>query len=148
MGYHEKSSQCTYIYDIQENEWIEGPSLLAARSFHSSCAIKSDDGTTESIVIVGGEKNDNDELLRSTEILKIKEQKWISGPTLPIGLADAACVELPPIMNFACLVIGGRTDGDQNWSSNVYGLDKSLSTWRYLGDINECTYGLLGFSLS
>lgn len=126
-------SRCTFIFDSQENEWTKGPHLLTYRSYHSSCAIKSEDGKIESIIIVGGEEFDKEEPSNTTEILKLNEQRWIQGPLLPEGITDSSCVALPPIMNYACLVIGGRTE--EGLSSNVYALDKSLSTWTHLGKL-------------
>ena len=72
---------------------------------------------------------------RSTEILNIEDQKWVKGPNLPYGNGKAACVSLPPTTNFACVIVGGETF--ESYSSNVYGLNKSLNEWRHLGKIRK-----------
>ena len=144
-----KAYRYTFIYNIQENNWTEGPPLLTARYNHSSCAIKSEGGTTESIIIIGGEARDREDYLCSTEILKINEQKWVPGPDLPKGISKAVCIELPFIMQYACLIIGGKTFSaidDPDWSSNVYGLNKSLLTWTFLGEIKNDVCGIIDAS--
>ena len=122
-----------------------GPSLLSARSGHSSCVIESDDGTTNSIIIIGGTTN---ELTTTTsEILNIKEQKWIPGPTIPYEIRKSACVSLPLVMNFTCLLIGGKIEND-NDCSDILGLDKSLTKWTNLGKMSEARSGHLALPLS
>ena len=128
-------SKRTFIYDIGADDWKKGPSLLRARSQHSSCVIQSDDGTQDSIIIVGGETTD-DEMINTTEIFKIRDQQWIPGPPFPCDIRCAACVSLPLAMDFACLVIGGDTYED-SYSSVVYGLNKSLTSWSRLGNIRK-----------
>ena len=154
----EKPSPLTFTYDSQKNEWATGPPLLTARSNHSSCAIKSEDGATQGIIVIGGKGYCKDYPLISTEILRTTEQKWTQGPDLPMGIAEASCIELPSSMNYVCLIIGGTTTSSislasmtihfNNPSSLVYGLDKSLSTWIPLGKISERSGGLLALAFS
>ena len=123
-----------------------GPPLLTPRCRHSSCTIQSDDGSTKCIIIIGGlteneeiEEFEEIKVSKSTEILYFAEQKWVQGPELPVGLAAAACIALPPSSNFSCIVIGGTTEVAYTSygaiSSNVYGLDKNLMKWTLLGQI-------------
>ena len=65
---------------------------------------------------------------------------------MPFGIDDAACVSLPPTMksvsNISCVVVGGNTErwtGDTGGedSSDVYGLNRSLTTWTHLGKIKK-----------
>ena len=115
---------------------------MVARSHHSSCAIQADDGSTQCILVLGGQTN-QEQFSKSTEILNIKEQKWIQGPALPFGVKYAACVALPPSSNFACALIGGKindnhdaTLSDHTYSLCVHGLNKTLTKWLLLGKIN------------
>ena len=64
----------------------------------------------------------------------MKDKKWVQGPTLPSGVFHAACVALPPTHDYACVIVGGSTI-EETHSSNVYGLNKSLSQWTHLGKI-------------
>ena len=95
-----------------------------------------------------------DGLSSSTEILKpvfqlSKERKWTQGPDLPYGIKNAACVALPPTMNFACVLIGGEGEHEEErFSSKVYGLDKSLSSWTLLGEIQNGRRDHIALSMS
>ena len=84
---------------------------------------------------------------KSTEILNIKDQKWIIGPNLPCGIGRTECVSLPPSTNFACIIVGGATI-EENLSSNVYGLNKNLSEWTPLGKIRKGRQGNIALPLS
>ena len=99
-------SQRTFIYDTTENSWAEGPALLEARCCHSSCTIDADDGSTQSIIVIGGE-TDQEQYSKTTEILDTKNLKWIQGPELPLGTVSASSVALPPTSKFFCVLIGG-----------------------------------------
>ena len=138
QGQFSQFSRRTFIYDIKENSWIEGPSLLAARARHSSCAIQSDDGSIKSIIAISG-NTDHEYNSETTELLDFRDKKWVEGPDLPLGIRDSACVALPPTSYFACIVVGGEiSEGITNkYSSNVYGLNKSLDEWTLLGKITR-----------
>ena len=76
----------------------------------------------------------------TTEIFKIGEKQWIEGPPFPSEIDGAACVSLPPPMNFACVVVGGETDEntiDDQETSDVYGLNRSWTGWTHLGKIKK-----------
>ena len=127
--------------------------MLEPRAGHSSCAIQSDDGSTQCIIVIGGSTNQG-RYLKSVEILKVNNkkshssigakwpknnQKWAKGPPLPCVVEDAHCVPLHPLTNFACVIIGGWIGGDKpiNRSSDVYGLNKELTEWKLLGKIRN-----------
>ena len=57
---------------------------------------------------------------------------WDKGPPLPYLETSASCAPLPPTSKYACLAIGNRTK-NPNFSSNVYGLDRTLIEWTLLG---------------
>ena len=116
---------------------MEGPSVLVPRCRHSSCAIQSEDGLTKSIIIIGGQTDTtyhSGNFTRTTEILHLKDQRWVQGPELPLGIISASCVELPITSSFACVLIGGYTEKG-NYSSHIYGLNRKLTGWEVLGKI-------------
>ena len=63
--------------------------------------------TSDVIIDIGGRTNEGK--TNTTEIFKIGEKQWIQGPPFPCKIDGAACVSLPPPMNFACIVVGGET---------------------------------------
>ena len=163
--FQRERSKRTFIYNIKTDSWTEGPLLLQQRALHSSCAIQSDDGTTKCIIIIGGDTYEEG-YSNSVELLNVKDlkaylssklkwsledQMWTQGPPLPCGIQFSACVPLPPTTNFACLVIGGNTrqyekiifpsgkrcDRYDEYTSDVYGLNKELTEWKLLGKIRR-----------
>ena len=72
--------------------------------------------------------------------MDIKNLKWIQGPELPLGIRLSSCVALPQTSAFACVLIGGVTEGKMI-SSNVYGLKRSLKEWTLLGKIRKGRWG-------
>ena len=73
---------------------------------------------------------------------------------MPLGTHNASCVALPPILDFACLLIGGLTqkDGYDFYSvdigENVYGLKKSLDEWTLLGKIKTGRFSHVALQFS
>ena len=98
------------VYNTKLDEWINGPHLLEGRHCHSSCALKSIDGTIDTIVIVGG-YTESSLMTSSTELFNIKENRWSRGPNLPIGVNSASCVAPRNHTSYSCILIGG-------WSNN------------------------------
>jgi hypothetical protein len=70
-----EKSASTFIYDHNEGEWINGPSLMQARGWHAA-GIVTDEVTDENFVAVTGGYG-LDDLLDSTEILQYGE--WVQG---------------------------------------------------------------------
>ena len=99
--------------------------------YHCSCVIPSEDGSTQSIIIIGGTTEDR-EVSNTSEILDLNGQKWVQGPALPLGVRYRACVTLPPTSNFSCVVFGSET-GIKSSGEDIYGLDKRLMEWKLLG---------------
>ena len=64
----------TFFYDHNEDEWINGPSLMQARVYHAA-GIVTDDVTGEDFVAVTGGYNSRS--LDSTEILQ--DGEWVQG---------------------------------------------------------------------
>ena len=120
--------------------------MLEPRAGHSTCAIQSDDGSTKCILIIGGFTYAKKS--KTTEILYLTKRNWIHGPRLPVEIESAACVAHPPTSNFACVIVGGSSINSSSSSSNVYGLDKSLSKWTLLGKIRNERYGHIALPIS
>ena len=108
---------------------------------------------------------DNEYWSTDTEILNLKEQRWIKGPNLPRGIHDASCVALPPTLDFACLLIGGQgyfefidpcgtryyyeSEFDRSHIKvRVYGLKKSLDEWILLGTIETGRFSHIALPFS
>ena len=73
-GYSYGPVEFTYFYDLNEGEWINGPSLMQGRYGHAA-GIFTDEETGEHFVAVTGGLNFGN--LDSTEILQ--EGEWIQG---------------------------------------------------------------------
>jgi N-acetylneuraminic acid mutarotase len=70
-------SASTFFYDRNEEEWINGPSLMQARAYHAA-GIVTDDVTGEHFVAVtGGYQYPGLRFLNSTEILQ--DGEWVQG---------------------------------------------------------------------
>ena len=114
--------------------------------------MQSDDGSTKCIIVIGGLTGHypSYSCSKTTEILDLENREWVQGPELPIGLDNAACVALPPASNFACVVLGGRTDDKDHYevSNVVYGLNKKLTEWTFLGKMREGTCNNIALLLS
>ena len=81
--------------------------------------------------------------------MEIKDLKWIQGPGLPLGIRSSSCVALPPTSDFACVLIGGLIAGQGFMvSSNVYGLNRSLKEWKFLGKIRKGRVGHIALPFS
>ena len=89
--------------------------------YHCSCAIQSGDGSAQSIIVIGGYINEEEDS-NTTEILDFNVQKWVKGPALPLGARYTACVTLPPTSNFSCVVLGTSQELS---GTGAYGLDKN-----------------------
>ena len=120
--------------------------MLTPRAVHCSCAIRSDDGSISSIIVIGG-RTDQKIHSKTTELLDLKNLKWIQGPELPLGIKGASCDALPPTHNFACVLVGGWTKEDK-YSPNVYGLNRSSKEWTRLGMIRTGRYGHIALPFS
>ena len=122
-----------------------GPSLSTPRHDHSSCAITSDDGSTQSVIIIGGRTN-QEHNSKTTEVLNVKTSKWVKGSNLSTGIWNASCVVLPPTSNFAFVLIGGSTEKNR-YSSDVYGLNHTLTDWALLGTIRAGRFAHIALPL-
>ena len=89
--------------------------------------------------MIGGKTKPEGEYAKSTEIFSFKNQKWVVGPTLPYGIKSSECIAGPQLCNFACIIVGGHTQ-KRNYSQIVFGLNKNLSEWIFLGTIKNGRY--------
>ena len=113
--------------------------------YHCSCVIQLDDGSPESIIIIGGNTKEED-YSNTTEILDLNVQKWVQGPALPLGANYTACVTLPPTSNFSCVVFGTETSKKSS-GTGVYGLHKRLMEWKLLGKLNTRSWRSVSIAL-
>ena len=115
---------------------------------HCSCVIQLDDESTECIIIIGGNTIEEEDS-NTTEILDLNVKKWVQGPALPLGARYTACMTLPPISNFSCVVFGTETSNESSGTC-AYGLDKKLMEWKLLGKFQAklCGSGLIALPLS
>jgi hypothetical protein len=98
-------SKKTFLLDIKENAWKEGPSLLQERAKLSCGQIRSDKNSSEfSIIVAGG---DNGHLV-TTEVLDQSNGEWRLGPALPRLTILAQLVE---DADGGVVLIGGLTMG-------------------------------------
>ena len=105
---------------------------------HCSCVISSDDGSTQSIIIIGGNTKE-ESYSNTTEILDLNAKKWVQGPDLPSGEIYTACIALPPTSKFSCVVFG-KEIGEDLSGIGVYGLDKRPMEWKFLGMLKKGSY--------
>ena len=100
-------------------------------------------------MVIGGWTNQGRS--NTTEFFNIKESKWTQGPPLPCGISHPACASLPPTMksipNISCIVVGGGNDKER-FSSDVYGLNRTMTNWTHLGKIKKGRRGHIVLPLS
>ncbi len=91
-GYHDRQrSKKTFLLDLKENVWKEGPSLLQERDSLSCGRIRSAQNSSEfSIIVAGGF---NAAFLTTTEVLDQSMQEWKQGPVFPFGICRNRMVE-------------------------------------------------------
>ena len=115
---------------------------MEGRRDHSSCALKSREGTINAVLIVGG-RTKSSLFSSSTELFSIKENMWSRGPDLPIVVRSASCVALPYPAGYSCLLIGGRSDEakEEYISDSINALDNDLKRRTLVGHLKEARYG-------
>ncbi len=73
------------FFNIDTNKLTSGPQVLTPR-YYASCGRVKDPVTGIVSVIVGGGYSGAFTILKTTEILNLKTNKWSPGPNLPVGL--------------------------------------------------------------
>ena len=104
------------IYNTNDKNWTEGPSLNFDRVGHA-CMV---DQKTETIHVMGG-SNDDVNRLRSTETLKKGSTKWEMGSNLKEQIDTSAAVSSRSAEYVGYLVGGLHNDG--------YDIDEPAKTW-------------------
>ena len=115
------------IYDINDKQWSEGPSLNIKRHEHA-CMV---DPKTETIHVMGGKEHGGIGGLRSTETLKKGSKNWDMGAKLKEGLASSAAVSSNS-NDYVGYLVGGRKWDDTYGSvttPHVWGLQRSKMEW-------------------
>jgi hypothetical protein len=71
-------SRATFYYNIDHQTWIEGPSLINKRGWHSFALFKSPlHDYTHTVIVTGG--FDGGAALASTEFLNVDSNSWTTG---------------------------------------------------------------------
>ena len=97
------------IYDINNQNWTEGPSLNIKRT-DPACMV---DQKTETIHVMGG-GNYKWNYLSSTEILKKGSKKWEMGPYLKQSVVYSAAVSSWSVEYAGYLVEERHIERDEN----------------------------------
>ena len=76
-NYQPHTYALTFFYDHIEGEWVNGPILIQARHSHAAGIITDEVTGEDFVVVTGGNHNNHDNYLDSTEILQ--DGEWVQG---------------------------------------------------------------------
>jgi hypothetical protein len=111
----------TYFYNIQDNQWTEGPTLNTARG-GLSCGILNwknpETDQFEAIAVAAGGPSDTVELL----FLGRGDSPWVMGPSLPYAAGLSTMIEFQN----SVILVGGGGGGD---GQHLYQLSSPNGTW-------------------
>ena len=115
----------TYLFNTENEKWIEGPSLRIARENHGCAKIKEDDKSSAfNVIVVAGWTSSVDH--RSVEILGNLVSNWEKGPELPLQLWINEIVEDP---SGGVLLIGRDLNNDNDDHATLLHLAHAKSEW-------------------
>ena len=120
----------TWIMNIATMTVKPGPSLKTARMDHGCARIRND-----SIIVAGGF---NDYFATSSEILKIGDLKWTSGPDTKESAFENRIV-MSNRKDYVALSLGG-TGFNDGPTSNIYELNQERNEWQVLDNVNGHRY--------
>ena len=107
----EEATNQTYFYSLSRLEWTLGPPLNQPRAGHSCGVLRGENGSPETVVVVGGENIDD--INYFVEFLDIRRpSEFVAGPSLLRSQFHAQIV--PDPLNRGILLIGG-TNGVNNF---------------------------------
>ena len=111
------------MFNIQTQEWSQGPSMNQRRREHSCFH----DDQTNSIFVVGGY---NGNTIATTEQWTLNTNQWISKPSLPEPLAwsAGAASKSGPIVGY----VAGGMDMDSDVTNKIHGLRRSDLVWEVM----------------
>lgn len=112
------------FFNIDTNKLTSGPQVLTPR-YYASCGRVKDPVTGIVSVIVGGGYSGAFTILKTTEILNLKTNKWSPGPNLPVGLVTARMLEHP---SGGVMIIGGMSNGEQ-YQNAIHHLPSVRDNW-------------------
>ena len=115
------NSQATWIYNIVNNTWTEGPRLNEKRQGHGCFA----DEQTNVIFVIGGVNSNG--IMRSTEKWIFGTESWTSSASLPEAVKDSAAVSSRSGETIGYLVGGWTNDGT---ASKVWKLRRQDERWK------------------
>lgn len=105
------------IYDVDENQWVEGPPMREARSGFGAAF----DGSV--LYVAGGEVFGPDRALRSIESLELEAEAWESAGSLPEPLHGIPLLAVEGEL----IVIGGSIrPGAVDNPGNVWSIDPTV----------------------
>ena len=112
-------SRDTFIFDVNEHTWTDGPRLNSDRE-RSPAGIVTFPNGTQMITVVSGSVE------QTSEFMNLDENRWHYGPDLPYHISNAASIQLENTF----LIIGG-----QNWTSyldSIWMFDPNTENWSQL----------------
>lgn len=111
----------TWIYDVVSKSWSEGPKMNTKRFFHACLA----DEETSSIYVVGG-RDDQLNILSSTEKWTLGQSSWQPSANLPETISESSAVSSNG-NKFVGYLAGGWTG--KEYSKDIFGLRRRDMTW-------------------
>ena len=117
----------TWIYDVLNKTWSEGPKMNIKRRLHS-CVV---DEATSTVYLMGG-WNERFERINSTERWIFGTDSWHPSIDLPIDLSGSSAVSSKS-NEYIGYMAGGYTskgdNGKEGITSKVWGLSREDKTW-------------------
>ena len=95
----------SYLYNTQDNEWVQKADMIQARRAHACGRVTSSTGKDE-VVVAGGYFLAS---LSTTEIYTVESDTWRSGTPLPQTLSHAASL---PFEDTFLILGGGDSPGE------------------------------------
>jgi len=120
-GYNQLDS--TWIYDIVSRTWNEGPKMNTKRRYHS-CFV---DQATSSVYVIGG-RNDQLDIISSTEKWTFGQTFWQPLANLPVAITNASAVSSNEKV-FVGYMAGGWHEGYRRYSNIIFGLRRRDMAW-------------------
>jgi hypothetical protein len=102
----------TFLFNTENEVWMEGPPLMIERNSHSCGRIRQGSHSNEFSIIVAGGWNDSQ--MSSVEILDRGTNEWRRGPDLPYGIQLSQMIE---DQHGGVVLVGGQSSEVQRLDS-------------------------------
>ena len=126
---HETSTEKTYLFDIDQNQWIPGPYLNQPRHFHSCGVMNWINPSTETeekvVVVAGGQSPRKVELLYLNDL----QTGWVFGPSLlgDLLISGSSMIEF---QNSVILIGGDNEANSEDFDGKgLYQLSSPNGEW-------------------